>query len=426
MTTEWFFEHQEIQETKWNRAGLAEQPGHTSYGVSLSGERGNDHTSESWVPVPGEASWHKLPPVLQTEAGRYLEERAAASLDQESHHLLTEKLYRRGMAMGAQHVDVLLHRWRQKIFSLNDDQLVEDLRSYLIIEMRVFVVTEGVSDSLWRCASFADVHGALAQFPVLEEFLQEMITGLSKGGPRKPCPEGMLKAIMPPGAAAGAFIHEICGHPLEGDVVFRGMSYLSGKLGQRVAGEWVNVADDPSPADLALGYAYDDEGTPARKAMMIENGIVKEPLLDKKHAALLGLPANAHGRRTSYRHYPIPRMGHTVVENHSGDLAGMVAEVENGILVQHMAPRHVNLLSGDYSFFMPEAYEIKNGEIGALYTAGFHRGNGLHALETIEAIGADGKNLFSTRGCGKLDHGPLYVSFGNPTITFGSLLFEPA
>ncbi|MFP2934757.1 metallopeptidase TldD-related protein, partial [Pyxidicoccus sp. 3LG] len=122
---------------------------------------------------------------------------------------------------------------------------------------------------------------------------------------------------------------------------------------------------------------------------------------------------------------PLPRMAHTRVEPHQGHLDALLADVPRGLLVQHLLPRQMDLLSGDFSFYIVEAREIVDGRVGRRVGPGILRGNGLEALAAIDAVGADAKNLFATRGCRKLDHGPLPVSFGQPTVRFRQLSVSP-
>jgi len=231
--------------------------------------------------------------------------------------------------------------------------------------------------------------------------------------------------VLPPGADAGVFLHEVCGHPLEGDVVARGGSYLAARRGQRVAGEHVTVVDDPCRGAGSLGYALDDEGTPARAAPLIQRGVVTEPLLDRDTAAELGLPSNGHGRRVSFRHPPLPRMAHTELSPHQGRFEDLVAGVERGLLIRALTPRHVDLLSGDFSFFIVEAQRIEHGQVRGFIGPALLRGNGLTALAGIDAVGGDVAPFFGLKGCGKLDHGPLPVSFGNPTVRIHGLSVTP-
>ena len=206
---------------------------------------------------------------------------------------------------------------------------------------------------------------------------------------------------------------------MEGDVLFRNVSYLGRMKNTMVAPEYLTVCDDPTHAgEGSFGYRIDDEGNLAKKVDLIKDGRVGSPLLDRRYAEHLGLAGNGHGRRVSYRNIAIPRMCHTFVAPGEGTFDQIVADVDQGLLVQNLVPRHMNIFGGDYSFYIPEAREIKDGRLGNFVEPGILYGNALESLAQIDAIGADLKNVCSTRGCRKLDHGPLYVSFGIPTIRF--------
>jgi TldD protein len=120
-------------------------------------------------------------------------------------------------------------------------------------------------------------------------------------------------------------------------------------------------------------------------------------------------------------------MTHTGVDaGPHGTLAELLAPVERGLFVQHLVPRHMNLLSGDFSFVIVEAREIRDGRLGPLVGPGVLSGDGLQALRDLEAVGGDRRNLFATRGCRKLDHGPLAVSFSQPSLRFKKLRVAPS
>ncbi|CAG0978645.1 partial TldD protein, partial [Anaerolineae bacterium] len=94
----------------------------------------------------------------------------------------------------------------------------------------------------------------------------------------------MLSAQRAPGGkmpvvlssdAGGTMIHEAVGHGLEADLAFQNLSVYSGKMGQQVASELVTVIDDATIPHKRGSFFFDDEGTPAEKTVLVENGILK-------------------------------------------------------------------------------------------------------------------------------------------------------
>jgi TldD protein len=185
------------------------------------------------------------------------------------------------------------------------------------------------------------------------------------------------------------------------------------------------VFDDPTGAPESLHYAFDDEGVTAEPVALIENGVVRAPLLDKLTAFRTGQASNGHGRRVSFRHPAMPRMAHTRVAAGTSSHRDLVGDVSHGLLIQHLVPRHINLLSGDFSFFINEAQSIENGKLGRRTAPAILRGNAREALSRIVGVGNNERGLLSSRGCRKGNQGPLSVSFGIPTLVFSELSVEP-
>ena len=119
--------------------------------------------------------------------------------------------------------------------------------------------------------------------------------------------------------AAGVFFHEILGHRVEGhrqkDDDF-GQTFTQ-KVGEQIVSPLITVYDDPTLTHfngipLRGHYLYDDEGTPAQKAMLVENGILRGFLMGR--SPIKNFPvSNGHGRK-SYGRKVVSRMGVTVVK----------------------------------------------------------------------------------------------------------------
>src|ERR1041384_945688 len=114
--------------------------------------------------------------------------------------------------------------------------------------------------------------------------------------------------------AGGTLIHEAIGHPLEADAVQKGVSPVyKGAVGKVVGNEKVSVLEDPTMAGQRGFYAFDDEGIPAQRVVLIDHGVLKTYLYDRQTAIQDQVESNGHGRRESYKHRPIPRMANTFV-----------------------------------------------------------------------------------------------------------------
>jgi TldD protein len=423
--SDWFVERREEIEVVHQRSGLRVHAPTCERGSAVRQEVPGG-IEEVWTELPG----GMLPPgVLPSEVA----ERARTWLTPEPAlpggtgrlEAVAQRLVDTARAAGAAHLDVLLHEVDQHILCASEERQAEDRRRYALLEVKAFHASPSGMVELWRCAAYPNGERLHAALPELESLVGHMVRQLQECTPLVPCPMGPLPIVFPPGSASACFFHEVCGHPLEGDVVARGGSYLAHRLGQRVAEPFVSVSDDPTDGRGALAYTCDDEGHRAQPVALLHAGVIGSPLLDTRSAKALGRAPNGHGRRVGFKHPPLPRMAHTRVEPHQGDLEALLADIPHGLLVRHLTPRHMNLLSGDFSFYIVEAQEIRDGRPGRMVSPAVLSGNGLEALASIDAVGEDFANLFATRGCRKLDHGPLPVSFGQPAVRFRQLLIQP-
>ncbi|MEV7978479.1 metallopeptidase TldD-related protein [Streptomyces sp. NPDC086519] len=228
--------------------------------------------------------------------------------------------------------------------------------------------------------------------------------------PQTDLPAVRCDLVLDPGRA-GAFFHELVGHPLEADIVAGNASCLAGLMGERVAPTWLSVADGTAPEGDGLGAVVDDEGTPVGTAELIAEGRVAGVLSDLSTAALTGTTGNGHGRRLDYRHPVVPRMWHT-----DARAVGVEPEPPGALRLtpRGIRLRWMNLLTGDFEFAVDTAL-LDTGE-GPPVRVGPCAVNG-NALTVLAALrpGPSVSRSYgrATRGCGKLGQYPLVTTFAN-------------
>jgi len=105
------------------------------------------------------------------------------------------------------------------------------------------------------------------------------------------------------GRAAGVFFHETFGHRIEGErqkLEDEGQTFAK-QLGERVMPPFLSVYDDPrlrslGPVELSGFYRFDDEGVPAQRASLVEDGVLKGFLMSRVPVRGV-VRSNGHGRR---------------------------------------------------------------------------------------------------------------------------------
>ncbi len=203
-----------------------------------------------------------------------------------------------------------------------------------------------------------------------------------------PAPGGAMPVVLS-AEAGGTMIHEAVGHGLEGDLVFENMSVYAGKLGQKVANELITVIDDGTVPGRRGSGGFDDEGTPCRRNVVIDQGVLKGYLQDRLSAWKLETEPTGNGRRESYRHRPIPRMTNTMIAPGSEDPEAVIRSVGDGLLVRKMGGGQVNTINGDFVFEVSEGYLIRDGKVGAPVRGATLTGNGPEVLMQIDRVGSD-------------------------------------
>ena len=158
-------------------------------------------------------------------------------------------------------------------------------------------------------------------------------------------------AILDP-EMTGVLFHEALGHKLEGErqrdpqqgQIFRGM------VGKKIIPSFISVIDDPTLSffkgvPLHGHYEIDDEGVPARRVVLVQNGILKNFLMSRW--PLKGFShSNGHGRSSSGLR-PLGRM------------ANLMIEVKNPLTPAALKNKLLKLLRSEdkpYGFILVGAY----------------------------------------------------------------------
>ena len=227
-------------------------------------------------------------------------------------------------------------------------------------------------------------------------------------------PAGETSVLLGPGWP-GILLHEAVGHGLEGDFNRKGTSAFAGRIGERVAAPGVTVIDDGSMADRRGSLSIDDEGTPTRETVLIEDGILRGYMQDRLNARLMGVEATGNGRRQSYQHAPMPRMTNTFMRGGSDDPAELLSRMDDGIYATSFGGGQVDIVSGKFVFACTEAYKVEKGKVVAPIKGATLIGDGPTVLTKVRGIGND---MALDEGVGMCGKGGQSVpaGVGQPTL----------
>lgn len=228
---------------------------------------------------------------------------------------------------------------------------------------------------------------------------------------------GYLKAGKMPVAIengfGGVIFHEACGHSLEATSVSIGQSQFAGKLGQKIANEKVTAIDDGTIPNAWGSFNIDDEGTPAQRKVLIENGILKNYMIDNFNGRRMGMAGNGSCRRQGYQWAPTSRMSNTYIDNGPDKNEDIIKSIEYGLYAKNMGGGSVNPTTGAFNFSVKEGYIIRNGEICEAVRGASLIGNGADVIMDIDMVG---QNLATGQGMCGSSSGSIPTDVGQPLV----------
>ena len=159
---------------------------------------------------------------------------------------------------------------------------------------------------------------------------------------------------------AGALVGHIF-EAVNGDSVYRGASFLTDKLNQKIAGDNIEVIDDGTMPGGFGTSPFDSEGVPSRKTVVIEKGVLKSYLLNTYTAKKLNLQTTGNASR-GLAGTPGIGPGNFFLKPGTKSAEEIIADIKEGLFVTEFLGFGVNLVTGDFSRGASGLW-IQNGEL---------------------------------------------------------------
>jgi len=228
-----------------------------------------------------------------------------------------------------------------------------------------------------------------------------------------PCPAGVFDVVIDP-LVTGLLAHEAFGHNCEADLVLSGESILEGKEHTPVASPLVSIADDATIPGKHGTYAYDDEGSPAQRKMLVDRGKLNGFMHGLETASRLGVLSSGNCRAQDHQCVPIVRMSNTFILPGADDFKGMVARIRNGLYLRGGDWGYVFVEKGQFTCNCEEGWRIRNGRLAEHLRNVSFSGMTLEALKKVEAVSRE-FSLGLGGMCGKNGQG-MPVDAGGPYL----------
>ena len=215
----------------------------------------------------------------------------------------------------------------------------------------------------------------------------------------------------------GVIFHEACGHLLETTQIERKTTPFLDKKGEKIAHESLTAWDEGLSQDAFGTIDMDDEGMPAQRTLLIENGVLKNFLADRAGSVRTGHPRTGSGRRQNYTFAAASRMRNTYIAPGNYSNEDLFASIDKGIYCKKMGGGSVGA-TGQFNFAVEEAYLIENGKITKPLKGATLIGE---AKEIMNKISMCSQDLGLAAGfCGSIS-GSIYVTVGQPHLKVDSI-----
>jgi predicted Zn-dependent protease len=245
-----------------------------------------------------------------------------------------------------------------------------------------------------------------------------------------PCPDEVCSLLLDPDQMV-LQIHESIGHPLELDRIlgdernYAGTSFVRPEdIGELQYGSpLLNVAFDPSDPQEMATYRWDDDGHPASRALIIEDGRLVRALGSALSQARSGLPGVANARASGWNRPPIDRMANLDLLPGATPLPELIRRVERGVWMRTNRSWSIDDRRDKFQFGCELGYLIRDGEVGPLVRNPGYRGRAAAFWHSLVGVGdAASYQVGGSPFCGKGEPNQMVrVGHGSPPCLFANV-----
>jgi TldD protein len=240
------------------------------------------------------------------------------------------------------------------------------------VEPRIMGVVTAVARESGKISHGNHIIGGEGGLELFEKgYLTEMSVALCKKVARR------LHATLPPtgktpvvlsGEVVGMLAHEALGHAVEADVA-QHKSFLSHKIGKRIASPFISIADDGGLPGGFGTMGFDDEGVPAQYTVVIKDGILQSYLHSRETAYSSHNHSTGNARAWLFSREPQVRMTNTYVLPQDMSLEELLQQVNNGLYISGDKKGSADR-NGQFAFITTDAQKIEKGEFTEEYFLG--------------------------------------------------------
>ncbi|HJS26543.1 MAG TPA: TldD/PmbA family protein [Actinomycetota bacterium] len=225
----------------------------------------------------------------------------------------------------------------------------------------------------------------------------------------KDCPSEVTTLVLDSGQIE-LQIHESIGHPVELDRVlgmeeaYAGSSFVKpddrGRL--RYASPLVSITADATLSGGLGSFGWDDEGVPAQRVPIVEDGVFQNFISSRETASVLGISSSGAMRADGWAHYPLIRMTNISIEPREGSLADIIGDTKDGVFMSTNTSWSIDDHRVNFQFGCEVAWRIKDGKLAEMYRNPNYTGITTEFWGSCDAVGGrEDWTVWGTPNCGK-------------------------
>jgi TldD protein len=245
----------------------------------------------------------------------------------------------------------------------------------------------------------------------------------------KDCPSDVVTLVLDSNQVIMQ-VHESVGHPLELDRVLKmeeayaGTSFVDLRDGGRLryGSDLITITADATISGGLGSFGYDDEGVPAQRVTLIEDGVFRSFQSSRETAPVLGPDARSTGgmRADGWGNLPLIRMTNINLEPRGGTLDDLIGDTPEGIFMTTNTSWSIDDKRVNFQFGCEAAWRIEDGRLTELYKNPNYHGITTEFWGSCDAVGGpEAWTLWGTPNCGKGQPGQVArVGHGAPPARF--------
>jgi predicted Zn-dependent protease len=323
-------------------------------------------------------------------------------------------------------IDDRIVDWEASLWTVRTRQLTAGIDGSETLQEHEFTIPAlhvvAHADGLTQTRSWGGRHNGFCQQGGLEVIERSGFVGCGRATAEEAlqllaapnCPSGKFDVLLMPDQMM-LQIHESIGHPLELDRIlgdernYAGTSFVTLDMfgSYQYGSTLLNVTFDPTRSEEFASFAFDDEGSRACREYLIRDGLLLRPLggtISQQRAARVrgDLGAVATARSCGWNRPPIDRMSNLNVEPGTSTLAGMIASIDDGILMKTNASWSIDDSRNKFQFGCEWGQRIREGRLAEVVRNPNYRGVSATFWRSLAMVGdASTMEVMGTPYCGK-------------------------